>query len=91
LSLQAGLPLGRPSPAEFERQATRILPADFVRRWKVMPYRVALGQLHLVTSEVPSERMVREVVELSKLDVRFRLVAPADLARIHAEYLPEAS
>ena len=54
LSLQAGIPLGLED--KISRAATRALPAATARRWKVVPYRVAQGQLHVLTSEIPSER-----------------------------------
>jgi adsorption protein B len=90
LSSQAGIPLGAPSREEVSRLATRMLPAETARRWKVMPYRVDLGQLHVVTSEVPSEEMARELSAISTLEVRFRLIRPQEFERMTGEYLPAA-
>lgn len=87
LSDHAGIPLGRPPVQELRRAATRVLPAEAARRWRVLPYRVAMGQLHLLTADVPSEEMTRALMALSGLDVRFRLVRPHDLEELTAEYL----
>jgi adsorption protein B len=78
LSAHAGIPLGRPPAREVSRFAARALPAEATRRWKVLPYRVAMGQLHLLTSDVPTEEMARDLAVLSGLEIRFRLVQPGD-------------
>jgi adsorption protein B len=89
LSSQAGIPLGAPGPKEVHRLATRVLPADAARRWKVMPYRVAVGQLHVLTPNVPSEQLTRDLAGYSDLEVRFRLVRPQEFEDMAREYLPQ--
>jgi adsorption protein B len=91
LSAHAGIPVGRPPAREVNRGATRALPAAAARRWKVLPYRVAMGQLHLLTSDVPSEDMTRDLSSLSGLEIRFRLVRPRDLEELSAQYLGKLS
>jgi adsorption protein B len=86
LSLHAGVELGAPGPAELSLKATRTLPLTTIRRWKVMPYRIDLGQLHLLTPEVPTERMTRELAHYSALEPRFRLVRPSEFERLMAQY-----
>jgi adsorption protein B len=87
LSAHAGIPLGRPPGRELSRGATRILPAEAARRWNVLPYRVAMGQLHLLTADVPTEEMTRDLMAITGLEIRFRLVRPHDLKELAAEYL----
>ena len=87
LSAQAGLELGVPDGGEVVRAATRALPADTIRRFSVLPYRVDFGQLHLLTPEVPSPRMTRELAALCPLDLRFRLVRPKEFERLCKQYL----
>lgn len=87
LSFQTGIPLGLPSSAEVDRLATRVLPAAAALRWKVMPYRVDAGQLHLVTADVPSEAMVRDLNRLSELELRFHLIRPNEFENLAREYL----
>jgi len=89
LSLQAGIPLG--APGEVSRLAARALPIETARRWRVLPYRIDLGQLHVATTEVPSEEMTRELAGCSSLELRFRLVRPADFERLAKEYLTAAA
>jgi adsorption protein B len=90
LSLQAGIPVGPLASGEVDRLATRALPAEAVRRWKVLPYRVATGRLHVATAEVPSPELTRELASLSALEIRYCLVRPAEFARLAREYLPPA-
>jgi bacteriophage N4 adsorption protein B len=89
LSIQAGLPLGAPAPGDVNRLATRTLPAAAMRRWRVMPYRVDLGQLHLATAEVPSEEMARDLASFSSLELRYRLVQPREFEKLAAAYWPK--
>ncbi len=88
LSIQAGLPLGSPPASEVSLTATRLLPAGTVRRWRVIPYRVHSGQLHLLTPEVPSEAMISELEGHCPLEPRFRLVRPEEFDRLVNRYLP---
>ncbi len=88
LSTQTGIPLGIPDNLVVNRTATRILPAEAARRWKVLPYRVTAGQLHVVTSEVPCESMLSELAGLSNLELRFRLVQPEQFEALAVAYLP---
>jgi adsorption protein B len=87
LSAQSGIAFGLPPAGDWNRQATRTLPLDAVRKWKVLPYRIAVGQIHLLTPEVPTEEMARDLERLVALEIRFRLVRPAEFAHAAAELL----
>ena len=82
LSIQAGIPLGRPPQVVVDRAAARALPGETVRRWKVLPYRVQDGQLHVATTEVPSPEMTQALASIAALDLHFRLVRPGDFAAL---------
>jgi adsorption protein B len=86
LSAQAGLDLGIPN-GELTPAATRSLTAETIRRFRVLPYRVDFGQLHLLTPEVPSPRTTRELAALCPLDLRFRLVRPKEFECLCEQYL----
>jgi len=88
LSLQGGIPMGRPAPGEVDRLTTRVFPADTIRRWKVMPYRVTEGQLLTVTVDLPSRAMARHLAGLSSLEISYRLVQPREFEELTREYLP---
>ena len=82
LSTQAGIPLGAPSHEDVNPMAARTLPAEMAKRWRVLPYRVVMGQLHLVTTEAPSEEMIRELGQATGLDLRFRLMQPEEFQKL---------
>jgi hypothetical protein len=88
LSVQTGIPLGAPRAAEVDRLTTRVLPAEAVRRWKVLPYRVEVGHLDVVTAEVPTAAMDEELAGFSGLQIRYRLVRPGEFERLAGQYLP---
>ena len=91
LSLQSGIPAGPVAIREVDPRATRAFPAEAARRWKVLPYRVETGRLHVAMADVPSPELTRELAGLSALEIRYRLVRPAEFARLSREYLPPAT
>jgi adsorption protein B len=90
LSVQSGIAFGLPPVDDRNRLAARALPLEAVRKWKVLPYRIAVGQIHLLTPEVPTEEMAHDLEQLVALEIRFRLVRPAEFAQAAAELLMPA-
>jgi adsorption protein B len=82
LSAQAGIPLGAPAQDDVNRLAARALPTELARRWRVLPYRIVMGQLHLVTTESPCDQMIRELGQATALHLRFRLAQPGDFRKL---------
>jgi hypothetical protein len=91
LSVQSGIPGGPLTVQEVDRLAVRNLPAEAARRWKVLPFLVESGHLHVAVADVPSAELTRELAGLSALEIRYRLVRPAELARLVRAYLPQAA
>ena len=87
LSVQSGLAFGLPPASDWNRLAAHVLPLEAVRKWKVLPYRISVGQIHVLTTEVPSEEMARDLEQLSALQIRFRLVRPEQFEAAMAELL----
>jgi adsorption protein B len=90
LGVQSGIPAGPVNRFEVDRLAARALPAEAARRWKVLPFRVAAGHLHVAIADIPSRELTRELASLSSLEISFRLVRPAEFAQLSREYLPSA-
>ena len=82
LSAQSGIPFGAPSEDELSPSAARTLPIATARRWKALPYRIIMGQLHVATSEPPTDEMIRDLAESTTLELRFRLTAPEELEEL---------
>lgn len=87
LSLQRNLPLAAPDASEISERATRAVPAEVSRRWRVLPYRVVAGQLFVAGPELPSDEMTDDLQRSSKMEVRFHLVTPTDFAELARIYL----
>jgi len=87
LSLQQNLPLAAPDASEVSETATHAFPAEVARRWRVLPFRVAAGQLFVAGPELPSEEMTEDLQRLSKMEVRFHLVTPTDFEELARVYL----
>jgi hypothetical protein len=89
LSQQQNLPFGLPGP-QIASHATRALPASIARKWKVLPFRVASGELFLAGPELPSDEMTADLRNFSRLNIRYHLVTPDEFERMAKAYLPAA-
>jgi hypothetical protein len=58
------------------------------RRWSVLPFRVETGHLHVAVADVPPPGLQKELARFSSLEIRYRLIRPAEFARLKREYLP---
>ena len=87
LSLQHNVPLGKPDPDLVSRPVTRSLPAAVARKWRVLPFRIAAGELHVAGSELPDDAMHAEIKQFSSLEIRFHLVTPTDYEELAGQYL----
>ena len=61
LSLQNNLPLGKPDLATVSISVTRALPAAVARKWRVLPFRIAAGEIYLAGSDLPGDEMHRDI------------------------------
>jgi len=87
LSLQNNLPLGKPEPESVSLPVTRSIPAIVARRWRVLPFRIAAGELYVAGSELPGEQMHRDIRHFSSLEIRFQLVTPTEFEELALAYL----
>jgi hypothetical protein len=87
LSLQNNLPLGKPEPEAVSLAVTRALPAVIARRLRVLPFRIAGGELYVAGSELPGEQMHRDIRHFSSLEIRFHLVTPTEFEELAEAYL----
>lgn len=84
LSLQQGLPVAMPRAEEIPRRIAHALPEHVARQWRVLPFRVAEGGLHLATPDLPTLEMSDAVRPFTSLELRFYLMPPKkfeDLSR----------
>ena len=87
LSVQNNVPLGKPDPSSVSAPITRSLPAAVSRRWSVLPFRIAAGELHVAGSNLPDEEMQSDIARFSSLAMRFHLVTPTEYEELVRQYL----
>src|SRR5205823_13411671 len=58
-------------------EALRALPADFVKRNRILPYKVENGTLHIATVKPGDQRLIEDIRLLSALEVK-ESEAPAE-------------
>ena len=90
LSLQQNLTFQTLDRTEISRRVTRALPADVSRKWKVLAFKIAAGQLFVACPNVPSEEMSETLRRISSLEIRFHLVTPANFEVLEREFLPKS-
>ena len=56
------------------------LPARIVRKWRILPFDIRLGELHVAMQEPPSSALERDLQLFTSLKVRFHLVTPAQFS-----------
>ena len=87
LSLQHSLPVGRIEPWSISRNAARSLPRHLVKSWRVLPFRIAAGNLFLASPEVPSDDLSRTLRGFTRLTLRFHLVTPGNFEELTRQLL----
>jgi adsorption protein B len=87
LALQNQLPLGVPEGESVSVAVARSLPASLIRKWRVLPFRVAAGALYVAGSELPGEEMHNDIRRFSSLELRFHLVTPTQFEAMALQYL----
>jgi type IV pilus assembly protein PilB len=66
-------------------EAIRALPADFVKRHRVLPLRIHSGTIHLATAEPGNQRVIDDVRLLTGLEVEEHEAVAAELLQKIAE------
>jgi bacteriophage N4 adsorption protein B len=77
LSLQQGLPVIDVQPSEVSQQVARALPERVAREWRVLPFKVAEGKLHVAAPEPPSVSLSDTLRGFTSLEIRFHLMTPS--------------
>lgn len=87
LSLQQSLPAGRLEPWVISRQVARALPRRVMNDWRIMPFRIAAGNMFLASPEIPTDDLTRVLRGFTRLSLRFQLVTPANFEELAASLL----
>ncbi len=88
LSLQQNLTFQILDEGQVSRKVARALPAEVSRKWKVLPFKIAGGQMFVASPHVPSEEMSEALRAVSSLEIRFHLVTPGNYETLQGIYNP---
>jgi bacteriophage N4 adsorption protein B len=87
LSLQQSLPSGRLEPWVISSHVARSLPRRIVRERRVLPFRIASGNMFLASPEIPTDDLTRFLHGFTRLSLRFHLVTPRNFEELAASLL----
>jgi bacteriophage N4 adsorption protein B len=82
LSFQQGLPLAQVEPEAVPWRVAHALPEHAIRRWQVLPFRVAERNLFVASPEAPGAETTEALRAFTSLEIRFHLVTPAEFERL---------
>jgi len=75
--------LGSLAGLEISPEALRLLPADFVKRHRVLPFKLCGGTIHIATEQPGDQRLIDDIRLLTGLEVEEAAVPAAEvLAKI---------
>src|SRR5213595_991201 len=66
-------------------EAIRMLPADFVKRHRLVPLEIRDGAIHIATSELGNQRVIDDIRLLTGLEVEESLAPAAEILEKIAE------
>jgi adsorption protein B len=87
LSLQQGLPFARLNPEEVSLHVARSLPDRVVRQWRVLPFKVSEGSLHLASPDLPIPALSTNLRAFTALEIRLHLITPSDYEKLTTSLL----
>jgi hypothetical protein len=82
LSLQSGMPAEIVDARAVSPKVARSLPARLQRERRVIAFRVAGGQLHLASPEVPDDEVQEELRRHTSMSLRFVLVTHGNFQQL---------
>jgi len=82
LALQHSLPAEHVDPSGVSARVAHSLPRHVVRDWRVVPFRIAGGNIFLASPEIPTDELGRTLRGFTRLELRFHLVTPQNFAEL---------
>jgi adsorption protein B len=90
LSVQHGLPLAASEIRATTTAVFRALPLSVVRQWRVVPFKISEGKLHLATPEPPPETLGAAIRQYTAMELRYHLIPPTAFRQLQAGLLGES-
>jgi adsorption protein B len=74
LSVHGGLPLASVEDTEVTKRCYRTLPARAAEEYRLFPFRIESGEIHVASPLPPSDRALEDLSKLTRLRVVFHLM-----------------
>lgn len=84
LSLQSGLPWSDVNVTQVKPEVLRSVPLAVQDRFRVIPFRVSAGRLHLAATRVPETHVFETLNRFTQLAIQFEIVTSANYAQLRA-------
>jgi adsorption protein B len=85
LCLQHSLPCVLLDGDEIPPRVRRAIPLREANRWRVVPFRIGEGALHVASASVPTDEMMAEMRRFTRLEIRFYLISKREYEELQFE------
>lgn len=85
LCLQHSLPRAQLDWEQIPVRVRRTIPLREASRWRIVPFRIGEGALHIATTSVPTDEMLTEMRRFTRLDIRFYLISTREYEEFQRE------
>jgi hypothetical protein len=85
LCLQHSLPRVHLDCEEIPPRVRRAIPQREANRWRVVPFRIGEGALHIASAAVPTDEMVAAMRRFTSLEIRFYLISAREYEELQFE------
>ena len=85
LCLQHSLPRVQLDCEEIPPRVRRAIPLREANRWRVVPFRIGEGALHIASAAVPTDEMLVELRRFTRLEIRFYLISTCEYEELQFE------
>ena len=85
LCLQQSLPRAHLSVDKISPRTRRTIPQEAARSWRVVPFRVEDGTLHIASAAIPTDEMISNLRQFTQLEIRFHLISPREFEELQED------
>jgi len=85
LCVQHSLPRAHLNWEEISPRVRRTIPLREASNWRIVPFRIGEGALHIAGTTVPTDEMLEELRLFTLLDIRFHLISTREFEELQRE------
>jgi adsorption protein B len=85
LCLQHSLSRVRLNCDEISVRVRRSIPLREANTWRIVPFRIGEGVLHIAGAAVPTDEMMKELRRFTRLEIRFYLISAREYEELQFE------